>query len=835
MAFPSPSSSSKDGLATRIGLFVGLSVLAGLLVAGLALPAVGLIGLTAKRGAENFQSLPAALKVPPLKQRSRILAADGTVLATFYSQNRVYVPLDKISPEMQDAIVAIEDARFYEHNGIDLIGTIRAVLANTQAGGVTQGGSTLTQQYVKNVLASTGTRAERKAATEDSISRKIRELRYALGLEQRWSKGKILEGYLNIAYFGSQAYGVEVASQRYFSKPASDLNAGEAATIAGIVKYPSLYDPLVHPNQSEKRRDVVLQRMVDLGKLSQEEADKYKAQSLEKMLHPSEVTRGCAVSKVPFFCAYVEETFLSDPAYGKTRADRRALLNGGGLTIRTTLNMQAQESAQTAVEARVPIGDPSGRVAAIAMIQPGTGDVEAMAQSLNFGTGPGKSNINNAVDDKFNPRVSEGFGGSLGQQPGSTFKAFTLAAAIEAGFPINESLSAPYQRTFPYGSFENCDGGTVSEWPVKNFTTSENGSYDMRTGTALSVNTYFAELARRVGLCNVMEAASRAGVTDAYGHDPATDTNLQYGPSIIGGAFGVTPLTMAEGYATFAARGKHCDPYVITQITTHDKNEIPVSPRQCNQAFDPEVADAVNSILGGVIDGNIAGRTGAQLGLGRPAAGKTGTTDDNRAVWFVGYTPDLAAAVWAGHPDAPADYPMEDVTIGGQYYPIVYGSSLPGPIWQAAMIGALEGVPATSFTPMNPDLIDGKTITVPSLVGLSEEEATSRIEKLGLTAQVADYDVASYQEKGLVAYTSPGAGAGVSPSTTVTIYLSSGEPPPPSPTPSNSDSGGGNNSPSPSETSGGGNAKPDKPNKPGNGHGNGHGQGHGQGNGGGNG
>ena len=370
--------SPSDGAGSRSLLFLVLSAVAGVLVAGIALPAIGLVGLTAKRGAENFESLPAELSVPPLKQRSRLLAADGTVLATFYSQNRVYVPMDKISHQMQDAIVAVEDARFYEHNGIDLRGTLRALIANTQAGEVTQGGSTITQQYVKNVLAATAdTKEEKAAAIEDSVTRKIRELRYALGLEQQWSKKRILEGYLNIAFFGSQAYGVEVAAQRYFSVPASELNAGQAATLAGIVKYPSLYDPLVNPKESEARRNFGLQRMADENMISQATADRFAKQPLKKTLNPSELTRGCLVSPAPFFCDYVEQVFLSDPAYGATRSDRHKLLYGGGLTIRTTLQMDDQASAQAGIEQHLPTGDPSGRVAAIAMLEPGTGNVTA--------------------------------------------------------------------------------------------------------------------------------------------------------------------------------------------------------------------------------------------------------------------------------------------------------------------------------------------------------------------------------------------------------------------------------------------------------------------------
>ena len=711
------STSSRDGTVTRIVLFVSLSTLAGVLVAGLALPAIGLIGLTAKRGAENFQSLPASLKVPPLKQRSKLLAADGTLIARFYTQNRVFVPLNKVSQKMQDAIVAIEDSRFYEHSGVDLRGTIRALLANSQAGAVTQGGSTLTQQYVKNVLqTSANTKAERLAAAEDTVSRKIRELRYALGLEQRWSKKRILEGYLNIAYFGSQSYGVEVAAQRYFSKPAAKLNAGEAATIAGIVKFPSAYDPLVYPKQSQARRNVVLQRMADQGMISQEQADKSKDRKLKDILKPSQLTRGCAVSKVPFFCTYVQRSILQDKAFGKTPADRRALLNSGGLTIRTTLDMKAQRAAQRAVESKIPIGDPSGRVAAIAMIEPGTGNVVAMAQNLDYGKGRGKSFINNAVDLKY--------GGTNGQQAGSTFKAFTLAAAIEEGLPMNQQINSPSSRVFPYGSFRNCSGAPLEQWPVENYNGSPAGSFNMRTGAAYSVNTYFAELQRRVGLCNVIDLASRVGIHSAQGVDPIKDTTLQQQPMTLGAAFEVSPLTLANGYATFAARGLHCEPRSYDKVTTRDDLEVKVSGPDCNQVVDPEVADAVNSVLAGVIDDqSISGRTGADMSLGRPAAGKTGTSDENAAVWFAGYTPDLAAAVWAGHPSAPFDNPMRNVTINGQFYPFVYGSSMPGPIWKAAMLGALKGVSPTSFTPLNSELIDGEQITVPSLAGLTGKAA----------------------------------------------------------------------------------------------------------------
>ncbi|HEX5016118.1 MAG TPA: penicillin-binding protein [Actinomycetes bacterium] len=782
---PSPS----DGAATRSLLFLILSAVAGVLVAGLALPAVGLVGLTAKRGAENFQSLPTQLSVPPLKQRSRLLAADGSVIATFYSQNRVYVPMRKIAPVMQDAIVATEDARFYDHNGIDLRGTIRALVANTQAGEVTQGGSTITQQYVKNVLADTATsKEEREAATEDSMTRKLRELRYALGLEETWTKERILEGYLNIAYFGSQAYGVEVAAHRYFSVDAADLNPGQAATLAGIVRYPSLYDPLLNPDDSEKRRNFVLQRMADEHMISQRTADKFMKRPLKKTLNPSDLTRGCAVSKTPWFCSYVEQSFLQDPAYGATRADRRRLLNGGGLTIHTTLQMDDQKSAEAAIEAYLPTGDPSNRVAALAMIEPGTGNVTAMDQNLDYGRGKHASYINNAVDRMYS--------GTSGQQPGSTFKIFSVAAAIEQGVPMDDYIYSPPSKVMPYGSYEDCEGNTQDTWPVQNYAGAPSGNFTIYEGTAYSVNTYFAELAKRAGLCNVWDVADRAGVSLASnGASPLDDTTYQYTPGIIGGgSWGMSPLTMAEAYATFAARGKHCEPRVITEITTLEKETIEVPPPDCEQVIEPQVADAVNDVLLNVVNGSkIQDGTGQNMYLGRPTAGKTGTTDDVQAIWFAGYTPNLAAAVWAGSPVAPRKFPMTNVTINGVYQSAWAGSTLPGPIWREAMLGAIANLPVESFTPIDPELIDGAQLTLPSLAGLTPAKAAKRLDSLDLNVDIAEGEVSSYQPEGTVAYSSPGAGSTVQPGATITLYLSNGVPPPPEPDEESDDGGDAGN------------------------------------------
>jgi membrane peptidoglycan carboxypeptidase len=489
------------------------------------------------------------------------------------------------------------------------------------------------------------------------------------------------------------------------------------------------------------------------------------------------------VSEVPFFCTYVEESFLSDDAYGATRGDRRRLLNGGGLTIRTTLEMDDQAAAQDGIETTLPTGDPSGRVAALAMIEPGTGNVTAMAQNLEYGEGKNASFINHSVDLRYS--------GTNGQQPGSTFKVFTIAAAIEQGEPMDDVIVSPSAREMPYGTYQDCEGNTQDTWPVQNYSSAPAGNYDMYGGTALSINTYFAELAKRTGLCNIWDVASRAGVTVAStGLAPVDDTAYQVTPGIIGGSdVLMSPLTLAESYATFAARGLHCEPRVITSIKDIEKEEVEVPKPDCEQVIEPEVADAVNDVLVGVVEDG----TAENMYLDRPTAGKTGTTNDFRALWFAGYTPNLAAAVWVGHPTAPSKYPMADVTINGQYFSAGAGSTIPGPIWEAAMRGALVDLPVEYFTPLDPELIDGAQLALPSLAGLSPEEAVERLDALDLRSEVSKTEVSSYEEKGTVAYSSPGAGTTVTPGATVTLYLSNGVPPPPEPEESDEDRSGGNN------------------------------------------
>ncbi|MFH9012577.1 transglycosylase domain-containing protein [Streptomyces sp. NPDC017943] len=682
-----PNKRSGGGLSPtqQAAKFLGVSVLAGAVLAGLALPAVGALGLAAKGSVESFDELPANMKTPPLSQRTTILDAEGGPIATVYSRDRTVVPLKDVSPSMQKAIVAIEDSRFYQHGAVDLKGVLRALNKNAQAGGVSEGASTLTQQYVKNVFIEEAGNDPTKVAeaTQQTIGRKIRELKYAIQVEEELGKKKILENYLNITFFGQQAYGIEAASRRYFSKPAKDLKLKESALLAGIVQSPSRYDPVNDEAEATKRRNIVLRRMAEVGDISGAQAA--KAMEAPLGLKVSKPKNGCitAVKGGGFFCDYVREVFLTDPVFGKTRKQRAKVWNQGGLTIRTTLDPQAQDAAQNSIRDHVYKSDEVATAATV--VQPGTGKILAMGQSRPYGFKKNETQINLSVD--------QAMGGGMGYQPGSTFKPIVAAAALEDGMPANKVYSSPYQMPYP-SPVSACDGkqwmnDTGNPARLENENESEVGPYDMREATAKSVNTYYVQMISDIGICPVTTMAKKMGVQRADGD------KMPQVPSIALGTQEMSPLTMANGYATFASRGMHCTPIAIEAVSRRigDKTKsLPVPKSTCSRAMSEKTADTINALLKGVVEDG----TGSKAGLGgRPSAGKTGTTDERYAAWFVGYTPNMAGAVWVGDPAHKRK--MTGITIGGRSYGKVFGGEVPGPIWRDMMSGALAGKPVENF------------------------------------------------------------------------------------------------------------------------------------------
>src|SRR6478735_4680126 len=543
MSVPREERLSGARVASHLLVMVAVAAVMGVIAAGLAIPFAGVLGVGARQVAQAMDDLPAELQTDPLPQKTKLLDADGNTIATIYDENRVNVALSQVSRTMVKSIVAIEDYRYYEHGALDLKGTLRALITNQANAGVVQGGSSITQQMVKmTLLTQADTRAERRAATDDTYARRLRELRYAIAFEQNYSKDWILERYLNIAYFGDGTYGVQSAARHYFDVNAKDLDLRESATLAGLVKNPTGYDPTNDPERSIERRNTVLDRMAELNVINPVKADKIKKEPLG--LHPIPSSNGCVDSRAPFFCSYAISTLMKDPALGKTPEERKKLLYAGGLTIRTTLDLRDQAAADNSVRNHV---DPTNQaIGALAMIEPRTGDVKAIAQSRPMGSDKarGETYLNYVVPDQY--------GHSAGFQAGSTFKAFVLAAAIEKHIPLSTTINAPPQVFLNMGTFPDCKGHYPSTqiWNPHNST--DSGTFNLYTGTQLSVNTFYAQLEQRTGLCEPYRLAKAMGVE-------LSDPNTERVPAFTLGVPSTSPLEMAEAYATFAGRGLHCD------------------------------------------------------------------------------------------------------------------------------------------------------------------------------------------------------------------------------------------------------------------------------------
>ena len=713
-----------------VAMFLAVSVLCGLLLSGLAVPFVALASGFTKAASDNMQYLPAEFETPPQSEKSKILMADGSELATFFEENRTYVALEQISPLMQKAQIAIEDHRFYEHGAIDIQGLGRAVIRTLS--GSTQGASTLTQQYVKQVQIEAakdrGDEEGVQAAQAVSIDRKIREMRYAMAVEERFSKNEILERYLNIAYYGDGAYGVEAAAHHYWNTTAKDLTLAQAAMLAGIVQNPVAFNPVKNPEKAIERRNQVLKRMAssEVGAITKEEADAAMQEGFDKS-NLQTTPNGCTASQFPILCDYVVRTLTSDqmPSLGSTTEERTNRLKRGGLTIKTLIDPEAQKAAEAAVSQTVGAKDPvwGGSV----LIQPSTGLITAMAQSrTKLGSGEGETwqNVN----------VSTQYGGIEGFQPGSTFKPFVIGAALEQGVPTSTTFDAPQTMQFKGQKFKNCEGTFTFQgsWEPKNYDKAY-GVIDMLKAAQNSVNTYFIQLEAKVGICASIDMAQKLGVKLADGEDMRK--MAEYPSWVLGTAY-VTPLSMAEAYATFANRGVHCNPIILQSVQTKDGTEVEIPSADCKQVISPEVADGVNHVLSTVMTQGTGTR--ARMPDGRPQAGKTGTTDGAMSVWFAGYTPDMAGVAYIAVDNINPYYENHRKSVDGLRMStgkVLEGSGGQdaGGIWKSAMSAALKDIPASSFQEPNKRILEGEKVPVPNVTGMTEEQARQALEAEGFS------------------------------------------------------------------------------------------------------
>ena len=661
--------------------FLSVSSLMGVVTAGMLVPVAGPTALVAKSVPSVFNELPGDLQTVTPAEESQLLDSSGGVIAHFYDKQRIVVPSANIADVMKKAIVAIEDKRFYEHNGVDATGIARALVTNLGDSG-RQGASTITQQYVRNSLAERGylegDAEQVSAATEQTTERKLREIKYALALEKTQTKDEILTGYLNIAPFGPITYGVEAASQRYFSKSASELNYLEAALLAGLVQSPVQYDPLTHPEAAQERRDTVLATMLDQGVITQEEYDEGVATTVDSMLHPTVSSEGCsgAESSKAYFCDYVLSQFLEDPTFGATRIERERLLKTQGITIRTTLDSAKQDAAYASLTNAIPVGDASGLNDALVSLDPRTGKVLAMAQNTTYGIEAGQTMSNYSADGNF--------------QVGSTFKVFTLLQWFKEGHSAYETVGSA-NTFYPNGAFK-CDGRPITtEGYQVNDLAGKTGTMNVVRATGQSVNQAFVNMASRVDFCSIFETAYDMGITED-GEVPSP-----FPANILGSVSG-SPLQMASVFATIANSGQQCKPQSIESVTDRDENVLKELAADCKEVISPDVANKTAALLTAS-----AGQyyTSTRLGDGRPFAAKSGTTDGHANTWLTGFTPSLATAAWVGHGNN-SSQEVSGVVINGVYHSEIFGETYVGQnIWAPYMTQALAGTPIEAVSNAN--------------------------------------------------------------------------------------------------------------------------------------
>ena len=661
--------------------FLSVSALMGVVGAGMLVPIAGPTALVAKSAPSVFNELPGDLQTVAPAEESQILDSSGAVIAHFYDKQRIVVPSANISDVMKKAIIAIEDKRFYEHNGVDATGIARAFVTNLGDSG-RQGASTITQQYVRNSLAERGylegDADQVSAATEQTTERKLREIKYALALEKTQSKDEILTGYLNIAPFGPITYGVEAASQRYFSKSASELNYLDAALLAGLVQSPVQYDPLVHPDAAKERRNTVLAAMLEQNVITQEEYDKGIDTTIDSMLHPTVSSEGCsgAESSKAYFCDYVLAQFLEDPTFGETRTERERMLKTQGITIRTTMDPTIQNAAFSSLTHTIPVGDASGLNDALVSLDPRSGRVLAMAQNTTYGIESGETMSNYSADGNF--------------QVGSTFKVFTLLEWFKEGHSAYETVGS--NNTFyGNGSFK-CGGRAIyTDGYQVNDLAGKTGTMNVVRATGQSVNQAFVNMASRVDFCAIFDTAYNMGITED-GEVPSPF------PANILGSVSSSPLQMASVFGAIANSGQQCTPQSIESVTDRDENVLKEFSADCKEVISADVANKTAALLTAS-----AGQyyTSTRLGDGRPFAAKSGTTDGHANTWLTGFTPSVVTSAWVGH-GANSSQEVGSVTINGKYYGEIYGETFVGQnIWAPYMTQILAGTPVENVSSAN--------------------------------------------------------------------------------------------------------------------------------------
>jgi membrane peptidoglycan carboxypeptidase len=770
-------------------LFLLVSGIGGLLVAGLTVPAAAMVSAAGGAVAEGLNSLPEELETPRPAERSVMLMANGKQLASFYQENRTYVELDKVSQVMQDAQIAIEDNRFYEHGAIDLRGTLRALVSTSQ--GVTQGGSSITQQYVRLVLVEEAERVggeEGKRlkilAQENTLARKVRELRYAIAIEKRMEKSEILERYLNIAYYGDGAYGVEAAAQHYFGVSAAKLDLAQAAMLAGLVRNPIQTNPVKFPELAIERRNNVLDRMEELKLITAAEATAAKAVPWDKGKVKS-FPNGCVNSAYPFVCDYARLTIENAKELGDTKAERQAYLMRGGLTIQTEFDVDLQKEAQQVLSKVFDPTDPV--ISVIVAVDPQTGYIQAMAQSRpNIGdnkTADGKDDWRG--ETYYNYAADKAMGGAEGFQAGSTFKLFVATAALNQGMGVNTTYMVKSPMDFKDHVFRTCDGMMTQNksWVVRGSV----GKMNMYEGVRRSVNGYFIQLEQGAGICESVKMAQTLGLASGLGESLMDLTYNGALPSFTLGTVDITPLSMVRAYGTIANKGKRCDPILISSIKNMYGQEQPIPSANCKQVISEELANSVAHVFKQSMYGT---SSAVNLRYGdMDMAGKTGTVDSNKAIWQVSITPNLAVAAVISYDSnkrfkdfykTRTNRYIKGVKVKGKWLQAASGSEAGGLLVRPVFKKAMETREHMKFPAADQKILRGEYASVPSCSGRSLKSCQSVLESAGFVW----YTIKDWSDAPEGAFTGQLRPSGKAPkNSAIGLVISKGKKPEPKPDP----------------------------------------------------
>ncbi|MDN3497320.1 transglycosylase domain-containing protein [Planococcus sp. APC 4015] len=814
-----------SGVLGGLAGLVGLSAVAGVLVTATVTPAIAVSGAAASSAIEMFDNLPSVLDIDKLMLPTTLYTKNPTTgeyeeWTQFFDQNRSPVEFDEVSPALYDAILSSEDPRYYQHGGVDLIGTTRALLSNLRGGGETQGGSSISQQYVKNVLVQQCEAAA--VATEDltreqvlancfnesttasgaeGIQRKLQEMRYAISLEQKYSKNDILLGYLNIANFGGQTYGIDAAARYYFGVSAAELSVSQAATLAGMVQNPNTYR-IDKPGGSIVNAEGVgfnkapdglvddintsmfgpLQALVNDGTITQEQfvasADGYSAAKgrqlyvLSRLLGDGKITQeqytaaviepitpnitqpktGCAAATgAEYFCQYVRMVIENDPAFGETYEERTQNLRRGGLKVYTTLDWNLQNAARETLAANAPSSIANMNFGSSTVSVDNTnGNILQITQNTYFRDG------DNAGDPNYSSIVYAGdskFGGSQGFSVGSTFKLFTLIAWLEAGKSVNETINGTVRP--PKRMTNSCLGDWVNtaNWKPNNF-----GQGNGYVGTPMrftreSLNSGYVAMAAQLDLCDIAKVTKKMGVTLGNGQDiPMANANEVIGSDA------VSPLAMASAYGTVANNGIYCQPTPIAKVEDSDGNEIAKPERTCTQVLDPSVAATAAYALEGVMNGGTG--AGGKPRDNVPVLGKTGTHEQLQT-WLVESSTRVATAVWVGQSIGEANVFRQGLQ--NKRYTIARGVQ--------SIANAFYG--GTAFAKPDTNLTKVVLTDLPSVVGQTVDAATRTLTDAGFEVSVGA-PVDSTEVEGLIASQNPGAGK-IGSGSLITIYPSNGQ------------------------------------------------------------